>query len=527
MGMNSKNKKTYRRILIYGIFVVFLLISIALLSNIIAYFNTGANQYISSFTKTAISTHTPEVNWSYSPSYDSDLLDDALRETIEKAYVQSWYVINRSIESNSSIVAIDYLSPALKASLDTLLTNQKRWKIQRVDLSHHLEVNLVSLDRQFISFTDKDVEIKKLIWDRNSNELISNTIEKADYNVILALNDGIWRIQHIHKTSINRMPQKEMVGIENDSTFFSCEDGSFLMAGEKFNVRGVNYYPAYSPWLKFWDNFDIDTIQRDLRKALDLNFNTIRIFVPYGKFGKGTVSKKMLSRLDQLVTLTEELQLAMIITLFDFPEGYSLHQYAGTDRQLETIMTRYADKKTILAWDIKNEPDQDFNIHGKENVINWLEFIIQRAREYAPRQLITIGWSKSQYASLLSDKLDFVSFHYYNGAHQLQSTLDDLRTLLTDKTFMVQETGLPSSSYLFIPGGGSEKSQSEYLETVLNTLQKEGEIPYCLWTLYDFSDAPSEVFGWKPWIRHVQKNYGILRVDGSLKPASELFLETD
>jgi endo-1,4-beta-mannosidase len=49
--------------------------------------------------------------------------------------------------------------------------------------------------------------------------------------------------------------------------------------------------------------------------------------------------------------------------------------------------------KAILAWDLKNEPNLDFENRDKSNVLSWLEHMITVVKENAPNHLVTIGWS--------------------------------------------------------------------------------------------------------------------------------------
>jgi endo-1,4-beta-mannosidase len=67
--------------------------------------------------------------------------------------------------------------------------------------------------------------------------------------------------------------------------------------------------------------------------------------------------------------------------------------------------------KAILAWDLKNEPNLDFENRDKSNVLSWLEHMITVVKENAPNHLVTIGWSKLA-AIHLANKVDFVSYHF-------------------------------------------------------------------------------------------------------------------
>ena len=69
----------------------------------------------------------------------------------------------------------------------------------------------------------------------------------------------------------------------------------------------------------------------------------------------------MLERLDFLMNTAEQNNLGVMVTLFDFNSDFHLFNFTSTDRQLETILKFLSNKKALWAYDVKNEPDIDYN----------------------------------------------------------------------------------------------------------------------------------------------------------------------
>ena len=206
-------------------------------------------------------------------------------------------------------------------------------------------------------------------------------------------------------------------------------------------------------------------------------------------------------------------QIDLVPTLFDFPIGYNLDKYPIYDRHLETILTRYDTYSCISFWDLKNEADLDFKYHGEEATMEWLAFIIERAKVYTSKP-ITIGWSDWNYAHLFCGKLDIASFHYYKELADFEEAIISVK-INCDNTIIVSEFGMSTYSGLW-PGGHSESEQKNYLDGI-NEILDEQEVQGMVWCLYDYDHAPKDVFGWKPWIRAGQKHFGILLRNGEQK----------
>ena len=205
------------------------------------------------------------------------------------------------------------------------------------------------------------------------------------------------------------------------------------------------------------------------------------------------------------------------ITLFDFYSDYTIENWTLTHRHAEKIVSTFKDHKAILAWDLKNEPNLDFENRDKSNVLNWLEHMITVVKESAPNHLVTIGWSNSAEAIHLADKVDFVSYHFYNAIEDLEKETKNL-AVITKKPIVIEEFGVPSYKGIWNLRGSNEKEQAQYHKK-MQALFKKNNLAFMSWTLYDFPHVPDQVAGKWPWQKKRQKRFGFIDVNGKKKPS--------
>jgi endo-1,4-beta-mannosidase len=129
---------------------------------------------------------------------------------------------------------------------------------------------------------------------------------------------------------------------------------------------------------------------------------------------------------------------------------------------------------------------------------------------------ITIGWSNTQSATLLKDKVDIVSFHYYEDLAQFENEYLKLKEEIKDKPIILQEFGLSSYGGFWRPFVGSEEKQANYYKEIQKIMTKNA-IPFMSWTLYDFDVVPKEVLGRLPWRTNPQKKFGFINNKGEKK----------
>ncbi|NJP06670.1 MAG: cellulase family glycosylhydrolase, partial [Chloroflexaceae bacterium] len=309
--------------------------------------------------------------------------------------------------------------------------------------------------------------------------------------------------------------------------FIEVSGSQLTRLGRPLQIKGVNYYPQGLPWTKMWENWDGPQIERELRLARDqLGVNAIRILLPYDAFGGGEVNNKLIQRMREITQIAGDLDMRLIVTLFDFYDGFPEPGTRGERRNfeyLERLIGNFAGDDRILAWDLHNEPD-NYNRWANEGridqVMTWLVRMADKVRELAPNHLVTVGmahyqnlWVTAPDGRSVIDISDVVSVHIYNAADAARQ-LDEIRAR-TNKPILLQEFGWPSGPPCTVPDYTEWQQAQVYRQTISAA---EGRVAGIFaWTLRDYDAGPS-----MRWDNR-EEHYGLYRRDDSLKPAAFTF----
>lgn len=499
----SRTHKTILRIALIVSFIIINALVIFGISALLTYLNTGADRHKMLHTEIKNrDQYLPKVIWD--PILNEGRpMDTETLKTIEKDYLNALFVTHIAYSSNL-IYGIDdyYTESARKNLIDIInLNKEQAVTISSTTLEHQLNLEFFSEDGQLVVLTDRNALEYKSVY--KDDKLVRESNASNTSKVVLLLEDGFWRIRHI---------------VREKSTPIVLSDPGVVKMDSTALIKGINYYPQSSPWNMFGDDFDMEVIRNDFKIIKDSKLNTIRIFIPYADFGKAKVSKPKLEKLESILDAAEMCDLKVIVTLFDFYGDYSVLDWTLNHRHAETIVDAFKDHNSILAWDLKNEPDLDFKSRGKENVLAWLRQLIVLIRSIDPNHAITIGWSNSQHAALLSEYLDLVSFHYYDDISDLEESYKQLQRDIPNKPLLLGEFGMSSYRGFWNPFGNSQKEQAQYHKD-MQALIKRNNISNLSWTLYDFEYIPNSVSGWRPWRKNMQKRYGFIDKRNKPKPA--------
>lgn len=521
----SKDRKFFIWAFALGLLVLLAVLASAI-GNILAYFQTGADRSEALHLVSDLpDEYTPRVVWLEDDPYTGRVMEDFTRTRIVSDYVRSLYQWNLSYLLGEPTGIREYYSKNVRDRVTNSIDAMVKQDIQmeQVELTHHLQLHFYSADGQIVSFTDHQVETQRRFFKNASTKRFFADESTSNYEVVLILDDGYWRIKHL----VRRSPSGRVDSPKSIPSLpkpFTTRNDTLFEGNTPFFPKGINYYPQATPWKDFWRNYSADTTRKDFELIKSLGFNTVRIFVNYLDFGKGNLQHEMMRRLADLLDKAEKQDLKVIVTLFDFMGTYRLLDFPATDRQLENILTTFATHPAILAWDLKNEPDLDYNHHEKEDVQDWLRYMVRQARKYDPNHLITIGWAYPESAGFLADKVDVVSFHFYRNPEELGPAIENLRQQTGNKPLMLEEYGLSSYRSFIWPANNSENKQAAYVASIRQTLRKKGNIPSIIWTLYDFTEVGGDIAGGMPWQRASQKHFGIIRPDGTIKPVHRALL---
>jgi hypothetical protein len=381
------------------------------ISAILSYLNTGADRSKMLHTEVKqIDQYLPELTWAPLTNKGRPMGEQTLK-SIENDYLDAWYVKHVAFMTNTRTGIEDYYTESARENIFNIiaLNTDQNTSLESTTLEHHPTLEFFSEDGQMVVLTDHEVLEYKRIF--NNDKLVAEVHEKSTYKVTLLLEDGFWRIRHLVR--VKSEPYSPLHGKK---------------VNEVSNIKGINYYPQATPWNMFGDNFDADIIASDFKLIASSGLNSIRIFVPYEGFGKSSVEKDKLSQLITLLDLAETANLKVMVTLFDFYGDYNVLDWTLTQRHAKTIVNAIKNHNALASWDIKNEPDLDFESRGKALVTAWLDKMVDFVKSQDFNHGVTIGWSDAESSLILKEKLDFVSFHYYEDVSQLANTYNALKT---------------------------------------------------------------------------------------------------
>lgn len=486
----KKNKSVYRILVLTG----FILINAGILfgiSQVIAYLNTGADRTkMLHLDLERERYYVPEVIWE-SIENPGRPLEAFNQRKIEEDYLNAWYVKNVACFTGDDVGIFDHYTSAARKKVRDLIAqhNAEKTHIESTTLSHNLTLEFYSADGTVAILTDKNVTGVERIF--KNEEILFERFFNEDYKIVLLLEDGFWKVRHFEKIAINDV-MAQVTPVILDTNL----------------LEGINYYPQESPWDTFGDGFDVSILKEDFKIIKDLNLNSIRVFIGYDDFGKAMVSEKKLDKLEILLDEAQKANLMVVITLFDFYGNYSLQDWTLTNRHLNVIVNRLKNHPALLAWDIKNEPNLDFDSRGKREVLAWLDQSIAYLKQLDSQHPVTIGWSSPEAALHLIDKVDIVSYHFYKDLENLSAVHNKL-TATTNKPVVLQEFGMSSYHGIWNLLGNNEEDQATYYRKFFE-IQKRDSIHYLSWTLFDFGGIPNRVAGDLPWRKNKQAFFGII-----------------
>ena len=496
--MVGLNKNIMRTILIASYIMIVALI-ISGVSALFSYLNTGADRSTMLHTEIQkVEQYLPKVNWEPLKN-EGRPMDNQTLNALQSNYLDAWYVKQIAYNTNKTAGIKDYYTDSARENLFGFIELNKAQDItvEATTLKHNPTLEFFSQDGQLAVITDRNVIEYKRVF--KAEKLVLETTETSNYKIVFLLEDGFWRIRHL---------------VKEDADIYNNEPKPISV--DSLNIKGINYYPQANPWNMFGDEFSADTISKDFKIIKDAGLNSVRLFVQYEDFGKEHVNSKKLEKLKKTLDLAEAHNLKVVLTLFDFYGDYSVMSWTLNQRHAETIVEAVKDHSALLAWDIKNEPNLDFESRQKAVVIAWLDNMIDLVKSVDTIHPVTIGWSNTQSASILKDKVDFISFHYYEDLEKLDDAIKTMRTEIPNKPLVLQEFGLSSYSGFWKPFGSSDEDQANYHKKIQEQIAANN-LQFMSWTLYDFTDVPTDVVGSRPWRRNTQKHFGFIDKNGVKK----------
>ncbi|EAS20809.1 hypothetical protein BBFL7_01699 [Flavobacteria bacterium BBFL7] len=499
--MNNTNKNILRSGLILFYILIIALITFGI-SSLYSYLNTGADRSKMLHTEQIQDRYyIPIIKWN-TTNVEGRQVDATTLKSVEEDYLNAWYVKARALKNNTLTGIEDYYTENATKKVTQLIKHNlsQQINVEMTTLEHHPKIEFFSEDGQLIVLTDHNVlEYHQLF---KNEKFIGKSTTINTYKVILLLEDGYWRVRQMIKESTKDGLQKST---SNDL---------------KMSLKGINYYPKNSPWDTFGPLFHKDTIAADFKIIKNAGLNSVRVFVGYEDFGKEYVLQEKIDKLLLLLDQAQQEDLKVLITLFDFYGDYSVSDWTMTQKHLISVVNAVKNHDALLGYDLKNEPDLDFDSRKKQTVESWLIHMLYRVKSIDNHHPTTIGWSNISSAQSLIEEVDFITFHYYDSLVEFENAVVELRKVTGDKSIAVTEYGMSSYSGVWNLMGSDEDDQALYHKEAQELLKKN-KLSFMSWTLYDFESIPESVTGTLPWRRNPQKYYGFLDSRGKKKSSFE------
>jgi len=226
-------------------------------------------------------------------------------------------------------------------------------------------------------------------------------------------------------------------------------------------VFGFNYVTSSAVnSTEMWqrENFEPETIKRELKMASDAGYNSCRVFLPFIVWENERGG--FFSRFDEFLSISAGCGITVMPILFDDvafagrdpyggPQdapvkgvhnsgwtpspGFAIADDPSRSAELEayvkSIISAHKDDERIIVWDLYNEP---CNSNRVDKSLPLLTSVFRWARECAPSQPLTAAvWNRAdagaEYERFIIENSDVVSFHDYGSANETVETVARLR----------------------------------------------------------------------------------------------------
>jgi hypothetical protein len=289
------------------------------------------------------------------------------------------------------------------------------------------------------------------------------------------------------------------------------------------SIRGANYLPRDHPWPGLYREATVQDFESDFNLMRQLSMNSMRTFAFYDPERQlyrndGSAATTAQKRLNDLLAVADRHHIKVVLNIDHCPL-----ELVAARHMFKTILGPFADDGRILMVDIFNEPGGAKGPKSDPAIIAFLQYMYPYTHWLMPNHLLTVGLAWQLYDLWdLGIHPDVAQYHDYSaavgrqppGQPHVRNISDDLRgnqAFVGPRPLLIGEFGHSTAGPKF--GGVTEERQREIYEGVLEGAEDQRIAGVMNWTLFDFRPD---------WMGTHNQFYGIVRTDGSLKPAGEL-----
>ena len=301
-------------------------------------------------------------------------------------------------------------------------------------------------------------------------------------------------------------------------------------------LRGTNYYPRWQPWPGLWRAMDAKHFEAEFAEMDKLGINTIRTFYNFDPDAKlhrsdGAFMPVLLSRINELLSVADRHRIKVMLCLGGPPP---LTNLAMQRRWFRFGVEPFLYDGRILMWDLINEPGGDKGPNATPDLSQWIRRMWAELKRIDTNHMATVGlcWQFDQLWDL-EVKPEVAQFHNYSsavgvqpaGQPRVRNVADDLRNIanfIANRPLVIGEFGFTSVVDEAKGWKGSEARQLEIYRGVIEGTEaavKSGVNVAGVYNWCAFHFGPG-------WMGKGEQAFGVIRVDGTLKPAGEYLRDT-
>jgi endo-1,4-beta-mannosidase len=278
----------------------------------------------------------------------------------------------------------------------------------------------------------------------------------------------------------------------------------------------VNYQSSRENWNRFWTDFSLLRVQTELKRAAQLGFNSIRIFVFTEEFGNAAVNPMMLQRLEQTIDAAAQVGLLTVVSFFPFKKEFRPERIPEMDRHITHIVQHFVGHPGIAMWDLMNEPDHTWGLKmgvEAEQVYAWAKHMLRAVKQADGSHLTTLGLAghfatqETWTASQSIPEADIISVHGYFENTPLNIFLERAQSI--GKPVVLQEVGKTGLYW-------TDLELAQFDKQACAQARSSGISGIGLWELFDHPVSSIDFYN-EPWKENEENYFGLLRADGSVK----------
>ncbi|HEX6513865.1 MAG TPA: cellulase family glycosylhydrolase [Chloroflexota bacterium] len=343
---------------------------------------------------------------------------------------------------------------------------------------------------------------------------------------------------------------------------------------------GVNYWPKRKA-MYWWKHFSADEVRQEFEQIKELGIQVVRFCLLWEDFQpeRYRLDLRQMNNLEKVLEIADDLHLRCVPTLFTgHMSGYNwlphwALELAGPNQtrfaivsndavvnrevksifsdpamleaqelQARTLAEAFAKHRAILFWDLGNETSNLDIPRDDELAAVWAGRMAEAIKGAWSGALVSCGLHSEDLEQdrhlspiTMAESNDFLCMHGYSvyarwAKDKLDSDVCPFLNVLTEslgrKPVLFEEFGIctapPGQAGRFIGSQyfASEDEAASYFEEVLDKLWNAGSLGAFAWCYGDYDDS---LFGAPPCNTHLhERTFGIVRADGSLKPAAEV-----